>query len=661
MAIDDQQQQKGDLLGADQRKTQGDNVQDVLTLLFSESRPLQLQAISLAGQMGTPLLLRALLWKYADGVSLISSAVDEALAPHLNRIRGILWRESASPIRAVRAASANLLKQVAGIQEVGKFFPLLDDYELTVRDKAKQAIRGVVARELDRLDHLPNSEESHSIISAAYREFLALTVSGRSKQQFGVEILTLLGVHSPSAFWHFLAEMPGIDLNIFSGEFTRNTDQDLRVLLYRGLVAEESRAEVFVLQTLRNLLQREPISGHLEIISRFQEPEKQRIVRTLDQAGLFDRFLAKFWEISLVRQQDLLALVHYTFMETHADFLRSCFTHSNPDISSQALFLLAKCKAGLQQGDIAKALGSQEPKTVLSAVAILAEEGTVESLPGIVPLLNHHNDDVARQVALCVARISERQLLTRFDSLGDKALEQIAKTLHRLNPNLIGDISAKLDTLSGKQKTQSVRILLSLSTEQEAREALETLMEDEDSHVRASAAKGVSGFDAAEVAEVLGKLLQDEDPRVRANAIEEIQGMPNQRVVEMLFQSAQSRHGREKANALRKLWELGYRGYELSVAQMVEDPDPYIRASGLWVVGEIESLSLMKLALGRLTDTQPIVRKAAVNAIRKQAEPEQVRSLFALMKDPDESVRQAVSHALKERLHLDVVDTAEQE
>ncbi|HNT35359.1 MAG TPA: HEAT repeat domain-containing protein, partial [bacterium] len=393
----------------------------------------------------------------------------------------------------------------------------------------------------------------------------------------------------------------------------------------------------------------------------FSETDKQTIVQTLDRAGLFDKFIAKFWEINSVRQVDLLAMLKYTFMETHVDFLRSCLAHPNTEISSQALLLLAKLKSGLQQGDFAKALGSQNPETVLSAVAILSEEGTVESLPAIVPLLNHTSEEVARHAALCVARISERQLFSRFDSLGDKVLERIAKTLHRLNPNLISDISAKLDSLSGKEKAKSVRILLSLSTEQEAREALETLMEDENAHVRASAAKGVSGFSSDEVAGILDKLLQDEDPRVRANAIEEIAGSPNQRVVQMLFQSARSRHGRERANALKKLWELGYRGYELSVAQMIEDPDPYIRASGLWVVGEIEAPSLMKLVQDRLSDPQPIVRRSAVNAIRRKAESNQVRTLFPLLKDPDESVRHAVNMALKERLNLEMAPGHEPE
>jgi len=172
------------------------NAQKVLDTLFSGSPSEQLTAVSLAGSSGAPLLLRAILWKHAEGNSVLSEAVESALEPHFAKIQNLLWREVGSPIRAVRIASLHALKKVTLMKDVGKFFPILDDYDLSVREQAKQAVREVVQREVRRFQEIQSLQQRHALLSKAHRDFLALAISSKLKQQFAAEMLMSLDLRS---------------------------------------------------------------------------------------------------------------------------------------------------------------------------------------------------------------------------------------------------------------------------------------------------------------------------------------------------------------------------------------------------------------------------------------------------------------------------------
>ena len=641
--------------GARRSREMGTRTERLLSRLFTGNADDQLKAIALIEKAKAPLLLRAFLWKVAQDAEMVMPRIEHILEEDMNQFTEVLWLETKSPISKIRLTSVEFLKGLSGITEIRKFFPLLDDYDLAIREQTRNSIRVVVDRFLETLQQEQQRKAPPGEGEAVLNDFWALSKNPISQnRRFVVEMLVKLAQHFGNQFWCSLSEHTFVDPKIIRGELIRQADKGAREVLYNGLFQSETCVKLFVLPSLSFLFDREPLGEHLKQIYSFEDAQRLQVVSKLVRNGLFDHFISEFDELQPGHQIEVMQLIGLWETPRFIGFLRQCLSHRSPEIAARAIGALRSLGEKFSQSETDRMLRSNEPDVVLATLEFLQEEGTAEMIPKLVPLLEDPVNKVSQNAAECIARISQKHLFAKFDTLGNEARKQVTRVLYRLNPALIQEIGDSLLHLSSEEKVQSVRILLTLADEYEARVELERLLKDEDPKVRATAAKSLQHFSTEQMDDILLSLLMDQDARVRANALEEIPDSPGQRILDMLFELAQSRYGRERANALKKLHNLGYQSYELSVAQMVEDPDPYVRASGLWVVGQIRSAKLVQLAVERTRDLQAIVRRNAVKAIRNAGTDDQVRNLLPMAEDPDRNVRQEVAAALKQRVNLEV-------
>jgi HEAT repeat protein len=97
---------------------------------------------------------------------------------------------------------------------------------------------------------------------------------------------------------------------------------------------------------------------------------------------------------------------------------------------------------------------------------------------------------------------------------------------------------------------------------------------------------------------------------------------------------------------------LGYQDFEISLIQMLSDPDEWTRASAVWVLGEIEAPHLVHMIEKKLDDSSPAVRENAVRALGKQGSEEKIRQMTEFLEDSDRRVREAAREVMRKRLKL---------
>jgi len=437
------------------------------------------------------------------------------------------------------------------------------------------------------------------------------------------------------------------------------TDHGSYVLLYQGLLREEAQLRQFALRILDKDLSDATLACQIDGLASFSVEERTQIVHELENAGLVDRILTRFSSLKPEYQRKALRLLCSPEAKSHLEFLKECMALDAEEIVLLSAELLSSVGEDIPAERVEHLLNSSSVDVRLRTIEIVEKSGAAEMLHILAPLLEHSSDEVAWRAAECIQLISGRQLLAKFNSIEERAREQVAKILYKLNPELVTEISERLPEMSEQERLHSVQVLLLLADEESARAELENLMRDDDSRIRATAVKSVHHFSEEKIAFLLKMLLYDVDPRVRTNAVEEVPEQVEEKIVERLLELTHGDHGRERANALKKLWDMGYRDYEISVAGMIKDDDPYIRASGIWVAGEIGTAALMELVAEYSADEDCMVRRNVILAIRKGGTEGQVRDLFAMTKDPDDSVRKMAADTLRERLKLEV-DPGEQ-
>jgi HEAT repeat protein len=117
----------------------------------------------------------------------------------------------------------------------------------------------------------------------------------------------------------------------------------------------------------------------------------------------------------------------------------------------------------------------------------------------------------------------------------------------------------------------------------------------------------------------LAEFLHDSDNRIKANAIEVMEGADNKMFIKILNHFRIDGNNRVRANALKALFRLGETRIGDDVLFMLMDPNPLMRASAVWVVGEIGSQAapLLKLLNIVVNDSEEIVLKNLAGALRK--------------------------------------------
>jgi len=245
-----------------------------------------------------------------------------------------------------------------------------------------------------------------------------------------------------------------------------------------------------------------------------------------------------------------------------------------------------------------------------------------------------------------------------WERIGQKVGKEVDKILHRLGETTVeadawNCLQAQLQQID---RFRLLRFQSSLGQEQAAITTLLSLLKDNDSEVRSSAASVLSdlGNASPEVMTGLLSLLKDNDPAVCSNAASALSDLGNAspEVMTGLLSLLKDNESEVRSMAVSALSRLGNASPEVmtGLLSLLKDNESEVRSMAAYALGRLGNASpeVVTELLSLLKDNESEVRSMAVSALSRlgNASPEVVTELLSLLKDNEAEARFHAAYAL---------------
>ena len=656
-------EQKAKVLSGLDRVVESERLEVLAQALADPDASVQERAAGQVGQMQLTALYPFLLWaarERKDGLREIASQV--LLAAPKETFRQVVSCELGSAIYSLRVFALELLARQGDLRDFKSLLPLLFDYKIDVRDKARQALKQIISRDLARYEEVqaedpmaaPGGDRLPEDLRFAIRWLFQLADGpDRVTASSAAAILVDFGNLDPAAFWKGYLEMSMRGRESIVRVFLQREDRVVHKLLCLALLHESPRIRQKGNQFLARFLSRLGATPLLEVLGRFPEPVQARLARQLGQSEILRDLVARFEMIPERFRAVVFDLLEQVDCRPYQRFLEECLDRPEDVLVYRAVRLLVPLEHHRYVEQFKPLLSRDDPEILLILMEYYRKNSDVQIVPQLSPLLAHHDERVTHAAISTIFELSRRHLLGRYKDLSPVARREIVTLLGRLDESFVASLCEDIARLSSQEKIHLVNILEILGQESKIQETLLKLSKEPDQRVRATVAKAIRIFsEAKRKLELTRAFLEDEDTRVRANMIESLDNVDDPEILKHLTRLTRSPNGRERANAIKKLWEQGYRDFEISLVQMIGEPDEWTRSSAAWVLGEIDAPHLEDMLLEALRDSSPVVRENAIRALGKAGPVEQIRKMTEFLEDPDRRVREAARDVMRKRLHL---------
>jgi HEAT repeat protein len=263
-----------------------------------------------------------------------------------------------------------------------------------------------------------------------------------------------------------------------------------------------------------------------------------------------------------------------------------------------------------------------------------------------------------------VARAALRRLAplagpTEIDALRSQMLE--------LDVGIVGDVAATLRQLGDAEASrvavaalqdksaftrQKATIALRDLCDPNTRQPLHGALHDGEAAVRRSAVEALGRLPPnPDTTEALKPMLHDRDPLVRAAAVTALAGVDESAAASLQPAVVDSHASVRRASAAASA-RLGRE----SVRVLIGDPDPDVRAEGLWALATSPRLELVEVVAASLGDDSWHVRRAGCHALGASGVAVAKEPLLQALVDPHPMVRAAALGALESLLDERLVE-----
>jgi len=179
-----------------------------------------------------------------------------------------------------------------------------------------------------------------------------------------------------------------------------------------------------------------------------------------------------------------------------------------------------------------------------------------------------------------------------------------------------------------------------------------------DPRSRALAARGLGALKDAAALDTVGTLLRDDDPAVVVHALRAVAAIAAPRGTALVVPLVSAKNAVVAWEALRALAALPPdRGLRATVAALVGDERPWIRAAALPVLARLDREEFALVLSGLDPDPVWWVRAALAGALGASGDEMSVNVLLAALQDPDARVLPAVLEAVRAARGPDAADT----
>lgn len=237
----------------------------------------------------------------------------------------------------------------------------------------------------------------------------------------------------------------------------------------------------------------------------------------------------------------------------------------------------------------------------------------------VLKLVSDADASVAEAAKKACVELAEQCLRPGNESLPESVIFTAVTIVKQFDTQFVKKLNAMLSSEQEQEIVNSLRNLKYFITKQRAKTLLQRFLTNPDKTLRAAAVVHLGGIMSSILDDHLAEFLHDSDNRIKANAIEVMEGSDNKIFIKILNHFRIDGNNRVRANALKALYRLGETHIGDDLLFMLMDPNPLMRASAVWMVGEIGSKAspLLKLLYIVTNDPEEIVLKNLANALRK--------------------------------------------
>jgi hypothetical protein len=257
---------------------------------------------------------------------------------------------------------------------------------------------------------------------------------------------------------------------------------------------------------------------------------------------------------------------------------------------------------------------STSPSEAIPALGILSDSGSLTDLQSVLSQIKNRNHLVQRAAIEAATELIKHNLIEHFNELPKELRSRLSALLESLDPSIIEDIGKDVYCEDNDRRLRAVQILGLLSKNPKVREILAGLVKDRNEKIRATAVNLIGKLIGPENQHVILSLLNDPDKRVRANTVEAIESLGNKRLLPILLRFRKDPVNRIRANVLKAMYNLGNKEIMPDIMLMLQNEDPFMQASGLWLVAQINFHNLQIESLTgflMVSDNEMVTRNAA--------------------------------------------------
>ena len=239
--------------------------------------------------------------------------------------------------------------------------------------------------------------------------------------------------------------------------------------------------------------------------------------------------------------------------------------------------------------DIArKGRSSTDNEVLAKSLELLGSGGKLIDLQPMLVFAKHVDPKVCKTAVVACSILIRNNLITHFHELAPQVRQKLGTVMETLAPQVIDEIAKDLYCNDDPRRVRAVQILGLLKKNPKILELLGKLVQDRDEKVRATAVNLLGKFVGPNDHDLIMSLLNDKDKRVRANTVEALERLGNKRLVPILLRFRKDPINRIRGNVLKALFNLGYKDIEEDVLGMLNNPDNFMKASGLWVIAQLK-------------------------------------------------------------------------
>lgn len=268
-------------------------------------------------------------------------------------------------------------------------------------------------------------------------------------------------------------------------------------------------------------------------------------------------------------------------------------------------------------------LGSDNPAVVVYALKTLGGGGRLTDLQALMAHITSANPKIRQTAVDATCLLIKENLIARFHELDKSMREKLTTIMQSVHPTVLDEISKDLYSENDDRRLRAVQILGYMRKNPKIKEILAKLVQDRDVKIKATAANLMGQVIGQNDHDLLLALLNDEDKRVRANTIEALEKLNNKRLVPILLRFRKDPSNRIRGNVLKALFNLGHTGIEEELLEMIASPSNLMKASAMWVVGQVkfETQPVIDACGLQLLSSDEMVYRNACKALESVGNP----------------------------------------